>query len=88
MKVLLEILGFAFGAGALAFVAAAFASGARGVKHGGSRLLFRGYEWYFPSDRIPAEARPHLRATVLRWLGAMACLALAAGAAALSKAVG
>lgn len=85
MKALLEILAVAFAAGAVACVAAALAAGARGVQQGGSGLLFRGIDWFVPSDRVPAEARPHLRAAVLRWLGAMGCLALAGGTFALAK---
>ncbi|WP_198371893.1 hypothetical protein [Roseomonas rosulenta] len=70
----------------LGFVAAAIASAVRAVRIGGFRLLFGGLAWIIPPDDIPAAARPHLRKALTRWLRAMGCMILAAGAFALAMA--
>lgn len=59
-------------------VVTALMSAARAIRIGGTRLLFNGIAWFMPPADLPMEARPHMRAAVLRWLGAMGCLVLAA----------
>ena len=58
-------------------ISTALVSGARAVRIGGTRLLFNGIAWFIPPPDLPPEVRPHLRRALLRWLGAMGCLALA-----------
>ncbi len=52
-----------------------------------ARLLFNGWDWFVMSDRVPPEARPHLRRALVRWGLAMLCFALAAAAGAASRAL-
>jgi hypothetical protein len=59
----------------------ALVEGWRAVRIGGSRLLFNGWDWIVRSDRVPPEARPHMRSALTRWAMAMGCMMLAALAA-------
>ena len=65
----------------------ALMAGARAVRIGGARLLFNGMAWFAPPPDLPAEARPHMRRALLRWLGAMGCMVLAGLAFGLGGAV-
>jgi len=59
-------------------IVSALMAGARAVRIGGARLLFNGMAWFAPPADLPPEARPHMRRALLRWLGAMGCMVLAA----------
>lgn len=77
VRVLLLAVGSVAVCGMVFLVATALLSAARAVRIGGSRLLFNGLAWFVPPGDLPAEARPHMRRAVARWLGAMGCLVLA-----------
>ncbi|BDG73798.1 hypothetical protein Rmf_37270 [Roseomonas fluvialis] len=62
----------------------ALVDGYRAVRIGGSRLLFNGWDWFVMSDRVPAEARPHMRRALARWGLAILCMVLASVVGALS----
>ncbi|MBR0671952.1 hypothetical protein [Neoroseomonas soli] len=66
------------GAATAGFAVAALASGYRAVRIGGAGLLFSGWQWIAASDRIPAEARPHMLTALRRWVYAGSCMVLAA----------
>ena len=65
--------------------AASLIAGYRAVRIGGVRLMFNGWDWFAMPDRVPAEARPHMRAALRCWACAAGCLVLAAVAAALRE---
>lgn len=85
MSALLQGIAVLLGAAVLGLAATALAAGYRAVRIGGSSLLFDGMAWFTRADRIPAEARPHMRRALARWGLAMLCFALAAAAGALSS---
>ncbi len=64
--------------GMAACVVTAFFAGSQAVRIGGTRLLFNGIAWFAPPPGLPPEARPHMRRALLRWLGAMGCMVIAA----------
>ena len=84
MTVLLQAVAMLLGLMTAAFAAASLIAGYRAVRIGGARLLFNGWDWVAMPDRVPPEARPHMRAALRRWGCAAGCLVLAAVAAALS----
>jgi len=84
MTALLQALSVLFGIASAGFAVMALVEGYRAVRIGGSRLIFNGWDWFVMSDRVPPEARPHMRRTLARWGLAMLCLALAGIAGALS----
>jgi hypothetical protein len=81
---LLQGLALVLGLAGAGFAGMALVEGSRAVRIGGARLPFNGWDWFVMSDRVPAEARPHIRRTLARWGLTMLCLAPAGGAAALS----
>ena len=85
MSSALQALAVLLGVAAAGFAVMALVAGWRAVRIGGSRLLFNGWDWFVMSDRVPPEARPLMRATLLRWGCAMGCMLLAGIAAALSE---
>ena len=68
----------------LGFAVLALVEGYRAVRIGGSRLLFNGIDWFVTSDRVPADARPHMRRTLARWGLAILCMVLGGIAGALA----
>lgn len=84
MSDLLQALAFVFGLAAAGFTVMALVEGYRAVRIGGSRLLFNGLDWFVMSDRVPAEARPHMRRALARWGLAMLCMVLGGIVGALS----
>ena len=84
MTVLLQAVAMLLGLMTVAFAAASLIAGYRAVRIGGLRLMFNGWDWFAMPDRVPAEARPHMRAALRCWACAAGCLVLAAVAAALS----
>ncbi len=84
MSAVLHVVAVASGFAAAGFAVMALVEGYRAVRIGGSRLLFNGWDWFVMSDRVPMEARPHIRRTLARWGLAMLCLVLGGIAAAVS----
>jgi hypothetical protein len=81
---MLGALAVLLGVAAAGFAVMALVEGWRAVRIGGSRLLYNGWDWFVMSDRVPAEARPHMRRALARWGIAMLSMVLAAAAGALS----
>lgn len=86
MSSVLGGLAVVFALGAAGFGAASLVAGACAVRLGGARLLVRGYEWWAPSERVPAAARPHMRRALIRCAVAMYCLLLASLCGAIAEA--
>ncbi len=84
MSVVLQAAALLFGIAAAGLMLAALVAGLRAVRLGGRRLLFNGWDWVARPDRVPAEARPHIRQALRRWLAAAGCMVLAAVAGALA----
>jgi len=82
----LHALAFVCGLAAAGVAVMALVEGYRAVRIGGSRLLFNGLDWFVMSDRVPAEARPHMRRALARWGLAMLCMVPGGIAGALSVA--
>ncbi len=80
----LQIIAMLFGIATAALATASLVAGYRAVRIGGARLLFNGWDWFTTPDRVPPEARPHMRAALRRWGYAAGCMVLAAIAGALS----
>ena len=78
MSSALQALAVLLGVAAAGFAVMALVAGWRAVRIGGSRLLFNGWDWFVMSDRVPPEARPHMRRALARWAMAMGCMVLAA----------
>jgi hypothetical protein len=83
---LVQMLAVLLGVASAGLAVMALVEGYRAVRIGGSRLLFNGWDWFVTSDRVPAEARPHMRRALARWGLAMLCFVLTAAVAALSGA--
>jgi hypothetical protein len=81
---LLQMLAVPLGVASAGLAVLALVEGYRAVRIGGSRLLFNGWDWFVMSDRVPAEARPHMRRALARWGMAILCMMLGAIAGALS----
>jgi hypothetical protein len=81
---LLQTLAVPLGVASAGLAVLALVEGYRAVRIGGSRLLFNGWDWFVMSDRVPAEARPHMRRALARWGMAILCMMLGAIAGALS----
>ncbi len=84
MTTLLQALSVLLGLASAGFAVLALVEGYRAVRIGGSRLLFNGIDWFVMSDRVPMEARPHMRRTLARWGLAILCMALGGIAGALA----
>lgn len=84
MSALLQTVAFGLGVASFGFAVMALVEGYRAVRVGGSRLLFNGIDWFVMSDRVPAEARPHMRRTLARWGLAILCMVLGGIAGALA----
>lgn len=87
MSGLLQALSVVLGIATAGFAVMALAVGWRAVRIGGPRLLFNGWDWFVMSDRVPQEARPHMRRALARWGWAAVCFVLAAIAGAVSRAL-
>lgn len=84
MTTLLQALAILFGIVSAGFAVMALVEGYRAVRIGGARLLFNGWDWFVMSDRVPAQARPHMRQALLRWTLAMLSMLLGGIAGALA----
>jgi hypothetical protein len=80
---LLQALAVLLGIASAGFAVLALVEGYRAVRIGGSRLLFNGWDWFVMPDRVPVEARSHMRRALARWGLALVCLVLAGIAGAL-----
>ena len=87
MRGLLEAVALMFGVVTAGLTVAALVAGIQAVRIGGARLLFSGWDWFVPSQRVPQGARPFMRSALRRWGGAAACMVLAAVTSALSRAM-
>lgn len=87
MSALFQGVAVLFGIMSAACAVMAFVAGYRAVQIGGSRLLFNGIDWFTASDRVPPQAKPHMRSALARWGLAMLCFVLAAATGALSSAL-
>lgn len=87
MTPLLQALAVLFGIASVGVAVMALAAGYRAVRIAGWWLVFDGMVLFRRSDRVPAEAWPHLRRAMARWGLAMLCFVLAAAAGALSSAL-
>ena len=87
MTPLLQALAVLFGIASVGVAVMALAAGYRAVRIAGWWLVFDGMVLFRRSDRVPAEAWPHLRRTMARWGLAMLCFVLAAAAGAISGAL-
>lgn len=87
MSLLFQGVAVLFGLGRAACAVMALVAGYRAAQIGGSRLMFNGIDWFVASDRVPPEARPHMRRALARWGLALLCFVLAAAAGALSSAL-
>ena len=87
MTPLLQALAVLFGIASVGVAVMALAAGYRAVRIAGWWLVFDGMVLFRRSDRVPAEAWPHLRRAMARWGLAMLCFVLAAAAGALSGAL-
>lgn len=84
MSGVLQAIASLLGVASAGLAIAALVAGYRAVQIGGARLLFNGLDWFTMPDRVPVEARPHMRAALWRWCYAAGCMVLAGVAGALS----
>ena len=87
MSLLFQSVAVAFGIACVGVMVTALVSGYRAVRVGGTRLLFNGIAWFTSHDRIPPEARPHMRQALRRFGWAVLCVVMAAAAGATSAAL-
>jgi len=88
VRVVLLAIGTTASVATSILVVTALVAGVRAVRIGGARLLVNGIAWFVPPPDLPLEAQPHMRRALLRWLGAMGCMVLAALAFGLGGALG
>ena len=67
MSAALQAVAALLGVATAGLAISALIAGYRAVQIGGTRLLFNGWDWFAMPDRVPAEARPHMRAALRRW---------------------
>jgi hypothetical protein len=84
VSAVLQTLAVPLGVAIAGLAVLALVEGYRAVRIGGSRLLFNGWDWFVMTDRVPMEARPHMRRALARWGLAILCMMLGAIAGALS----
>lgn len=87
MSLVFQGIAVLLGVVVVVFAVMALAAGYRAVRIAGWWLMFDGLILFRRTERVPAEAWPHLRRAMARWGLAMLCFVLAAAAGALSGAL-
>lgn len=87
MSLVFQAIAVLLGVVVVAFAGMALAAGYRAVRIAGWRLLLQGVVLFRGSERVPAEAWPHLRHAMERRGPAMPCFVLVGATRAISGAL-